>query len=327
MEKLPFNSYLNIEKTGERCNGGAPQHQQRTALHPWGSVSGDCSMVRKRRAYARPFNFLSPLVGATSRPPKASLPGQSEGDGSAVIASYNIHKCVGLDGKFDRERTVAVIKEMGPDVIALQEVDERFGNRAGLLDLKALKRECGLVPVPLNATRSSHGWHGNLLLVRAGTAAAARQLVLPGAEPRGALVIELALAAGPLRVIAAHLGLLRRSRARQIKALLSAARLEEGRPTLILGDLNEWRLGTRSSLRALEPAFGPLRPTFPSFPSRFPIWSLDRILANPPEILTNIVVHDTPLARIASDHLPIKAAIALQKSEAESDVSGAASAA
>ena len=271
-------------------------------------------MVRLRRAYGQPANSNLPFEDRAV-PPAGDPSGMGLG-WSATIASYNIHKCVGQDGRFDPDRTIAVIKEIGADVVALQEVDRRFGKRAGLLDLDVLERECALVPVPLARTRSSrtlnsHGWHGNLLLVRAGTIASARQMVLPGAEPRGALVIDLTLDAGPLRIIAAHLGLLRRSRARQIKSLLLAARLGHGRPTLILGDLNEWRLGKRSSLRGLEPVFGPLRPALPSFPARFPVWSLDRILANPHHILSQLEVHDTPLARTASDHLPIKAAITL----------------
>ena len=179
----------------------------------------------------------------------------------ALIASYNIHKCIGMDGQFNPKRTMTVIKEIGADVIALQEVDQRFGNRASLLDLNALEQESGLVPIPLRGVRSNHGWRGNLVLVRDGTVTATRQLVLPGAEPRGALIVDLALPIGPLRIIAAHLGLLRRSRAHQVKALVSAAETKDGRPTLLMGDLNEWRVGQRSSLRALEPAFGPLDAT------------------------------------------------------------------
>jgi len=49
----------------------------------------------------------------------------------------------------------------------------------------------------------------------------------------------------------------------------------------------------------------------PSFPSRFPLFALDRILANPHDLISGIEVHATPLARIASDHLPIKARLAL----------------
>ena len=130
-------------------------------------------------------------------------------------------------------------------------------------------------------------------------------------EPRGALVVDLSLRSGHFRLVAAHLGLLRRSRSRQVEAILSASVAEDGRPTILCGDLNEWRLGARSALKGLDPHFGPLHADVASFPSRFPVLSLDRILANPQHLISRIAVHDTPLAREASDHLPIKARVAL----------------
>lgn len=270
-------------------------------------------MVRKRFRKAKPRKILSPLLVSTFRQERKSyFAGHRVDDsGHITVASYNVHKCVGLDGKFDPRRTMTVISELGADLVALQEVDQRFGRRAGLLDLHALERETGLAPVLLRGHRNSHGWHGNLVLVRDGSVTGSRQIHLPGAENRGALVVDLTLAGGPLRIIAAHLGLLRHSRAQQVRTILSAAETKDGRPTLLMGDLNEWRLGRRSSLSALEPAFGPLKANVASFPSQFPVWSLDRILANPHNIVSHIKVHDTPLARIASDHLPIKAAIQL----------------
>ena len=234
-----------------------------------------------------------------------------EGEASALIASYNIHKGVGRDRRFDPHRTVMVIKEINPDVIALQEADRRFGNRSGLLDIDMLKRECGLVPVPLAFSQGGHGWHGNVILYRQGSVAAIRQINLPGLEPRGALVVDLDLPAGPLRIIAAHLGLLRRSRALQIAALISIAKPRDDRPVLLMGDFNEWRLGNRSSLQGLAPAFGPLHAAIPSFPSRFPVWALDRVFGYPSNLISSVTLHDTPLARIASDHLPLKAVIDL----------------
>ncbi|MFM2281827.1 MAG: hypothetical protein RLZZ444_4058, partial [Pseudomonadota bacterium] len=60
---------------------------------------------------------------------------------SLVVASYNVHKCVGNDGRFDPERILRVIREIDPDVIALQEADKRFGERAGLMDLPLLEHE------------------------------------------------------------------------------------------------------------------------------------------------------------------------------------------
>jgi endonuclease/exonuclease/phosphatase family metal-dependent hydrolase len=122
-----------------------------------------------------------------------------------------------------------------------------------------------------------------------------------------------------LRIIAVHLGLLRRSRTQQIDAILSTAETVDRRPVVLLGDLNEWRLGRRSSLRRLEPAFGPLQANVASFPAHFPIWSLDRIVANPHQIVSHIDVHDSPLARLASDHLPVTARLRIDIGMATAD--------
>ncbi len=231
--------------------------------------------------------------------------------GSAVFASYNIHKCVGSDRRFDPGRVLAVIGEIAPDVIALQEADRRFGDRAGLLDLPALAKATGLVPVPIANGHGGHGWHGNLVLVREGLVRGINQISLPGLEPRGALVVDLDLAVGKVRVVAAHLGLLRHSRLLQIEALLAHARERTGRPVVMMGDLNEWRRQGRSALSRFTPVFGPVGRGMPSFPAYFPVLALDRVLALPQEIVEEIEVHETPLSRVASDHLPIKAVIRL----------------
>ena len=268
-------------------------------------------MLRKKdhapEAHAKPSRIPALLRGVK---PDVALSFMPDG-GDTLIASYNIHKGVGFDRRFDPSRTIAVIREIDADVIALQEASQRFGERACLLDLDRLEHECGLVPVRLNGGGRENGWHGNLILFRQGTVTAARQLALPGVEPRGAVVIDVSLAAGPLRIIAAHLGLLRHSRARQVETLLSVAEAQDGRPTLLMGDLNEWRLGKRSALSGLAPDFGPLHATLPSFPSRFPVLALDRVLGKPHNLISGVELHDTPLARVASDHLPVKASIRL----------------
>jgi endonuclease/exonuclease/phosphatase family metal-dependent hydrolase len=225
--------------------------------------------------------------------------------GELRVASWNLHKCVGGDGRFDPARSVAVLAEIGADVVALQEADRRFGRRTGLLDTHLLERETGLIPLPVSDLPDGHGWHGNALLVRPGTRARLRRLSLPGAEPRGAVIAELDLPAGPLRLVAAHFGLLPGCRRRQSAAILQEVALGETMPTLLCGDLNEWKPGPRSSLRALEPLFGAAMGGPPSFPARLPVLSLDRILGWPFGLVTDVHVHDTPRARIASDHLPL----------------------
>src|SRR5579872_5664617 len=223
------------------------------------------------------------------------------------IASYNIHKCKGTDGRVSPDRIVSVIGEIAADLVALQECDHRFGRRSGLLDPAAIRRETGMHLLVQSDAPDSHGWHGNALLVRGEPRSYRRaRLKLPGFEPRGAIVAELDLGEGEFRVIAAHLGLLRRSRMDQALALLAAFKELPPMNTILLGDLNEWRRRRRSALEILEPTFGPA-PTVSSFPARRPVFPLDCIFGLPTGLIGEVAAHDTPLARKASDHLPLTA--------------------
>lgn len=263
---------------------------------------------------------LRVLEGALSRrhPEPPPLPRDTPA-GGLVVASYNIHRCIGVDRRFDPNRVAAVIEELGADIVALQEADRRFGRRVGLLDLATIERRTGLTHVPISQTPGGHGWRGNALLVRGAEATHSQRVTLPGAEPRGALIVDLLLPGGPLRVVTAHLGLLRRHRVQQAAHILLELRnLDRApdaapMPMLLMGDLNEWRPGAASSLAPLAALFGPFGPPLPSFPSRRPFLALDRILAHPHGLITGAHVHDSPLARLASDHLPLTARVTLAR--------------
>jgi len=262
-----------------------------------------------------PANILASIRNRKKRLDAALAEARPRAEGT-LIASYNVHKCVGVDRRFDPERTSRVIHEIDADVIALQEADTRFGERTGILDLSRLERETGLIPVPVSGMAKAHGWHGNVVLFKKGLVRDVHQIVLPGLEPRGALVAEIELErGGALRIIAAHFGLLRHSRARQAQMLVELMNDRHEMPTILLGDLNEWRLGDRSSLNTFQSAFGPQPPAVPSFPARLPVLALDRIMANRKGVLTTVEAHDTPLSRVASDHLPIKAIVNLHQIE------------
>ncbi|MBN9245639.1 MAG: endonuclease/exonuclease/phosphatase family protein, partial [Mesorhizobium sp.] len=225
---------------------------------------------------------------------RAGQPPMTEnmGQPGVLVASYNVHKCVGTDGRFDPERTFRVIHEIDADVVALQEADRRFGNREGLLDLTRLERETGLTLVPVSGNMRTHGWHGNVLLFRRGVVRDVHQIALPGLEPRGAIVAEIGLeVGGAIRIIAAHFGLLRRSRTHQARLIQEIMNARDEVPALLMGDLNEWRLNDRSALKTFDAAFGPLPAAVPSFPSRLPLLALDRMIANRGNILSPIMAH------------------------------------
>lgn len=225
------------------------------------------------------------------------------------VASYNIHKGIGTDRRRDLSRTAAVIAEIGADILALQEADTRFGTRTGLLDLDSIRRDLGLIAVPLDNVGEAHGWHGNLLLVRNALVQEVHQLILPGLEPRGAMVTDLVIGGHPLRIVNAHLGLLSASRAAQARAVIDKITALEARPTLLMGDLNEWR-GGGPAFQSFGKHFT-IAPPRASFPSRYPLLALDRMMLTSHGELVDVVAHDTALARRASDHLPIKARLRL----------------
>lgn len=276
-----------------------PLHPPRRHTHLRHEVQGALRLLQRA------------IVGRVASLPKGAADPTTHRAG-LVVASYNVHRCVGMDKRFDPGRVAAVIEELDADIVALQEADRRFGHRAGLLELGEVERRTGLSLVPVSPVHGGHGWRGNALLVRGGRATHVRRLVLPGAEPRGALIVDLTMPGGPLRVVAAHFGLLRRHRAQQAAAILAALDEAPALPTILMGDLNEWRSGVHSSLARLEPRFGPFaHPQQPSFPSRLPFLALDQILGDPHDLVLPPRVHDSPLARLASDHLPLRAVIDL----------------
>ncbi len=233
-----------------------------------------------------------------------------------IVSSYNIHKAVGTDYRRDPARTVQVIRELGADIVALQEVDRRFGDRKGVLDPDMLRDETGLDPVVLidRLGKRALGWHGNLLLLRGAEVEEARAITLQGLEPRGAIIADIRVAGQPLRVIAAHLGLLHQSRLLQARQLSAEIERGDGRPTLVMGDFNEWRLGTGCSLMPLRRELRAVKrsaDTIASFPAQMPVLPLDRIIGCRRAQVLGLKAHDSPLARKASDHLPIRAALGL----------------
>ena len=106
------------------------------------------------------------------------------------LAIYNIHSCVGGDGRYDPDRIVWVLKELNADVIALQEVDAREHRGLELLD--HLAEETGLQAVPGPTLLRHTGHYGNALLSRLHIRDVRRlDLSFLNHEPRGAIDADL----------------------------------------------------------------------------------------------------------------------------------------
>lgn len=225
-----------------------------------------------------------------------------------TLASYNIHRCIGCDGRRDPERVVGVVSELNADVVALQEVETYPG---GELDFLAeLGEATGMRVIPGPTLGHRNYRYGNAILTRARVNAVRRiDLSLLDHEPRGALQVDLEWENMPVEVVATHLGLRPLERRFQIRQILELLASEDRNPSALLGDINEWFSWGRP-LRWLHGHFG--KPPAPAtFPTRLPLLALDRIWFRPREWLVSIRAHASPAARIASDHLPLVATVTL----------------
>ncbi|MGH7399518.1 MAG: endonuclease/exonuclease/phosphatase family protein, partial [Candidatus Rokuibacteriota bacterium] len=152
-----------------------------------------------------------------------------------TVASYNIHKCAGLDRRVNLDRIADVLEEIDADLVGLQEVYRPQAlSLAGRLG----------VQVAMGPTRERNGLpYGNAVLTRlAIRGSRVFDLSRPDREPRGGIRLDLAMADGLLHVFNVHFGLRIRERAEQVRMLVREHILHDELtgPRIVVGDLNEW---------------------------------------------------------------------------------------
>jgi endonuclease/exonuclease/phosphatase family metal-dependent hydrolase len=228
--------------------------------------------------------------------------------GRLRIASYNIHECVGADGRRDPERIAGVLREIDADVIGLQEVDARPGALKTSMQMEYLASTLGLHAVAGPTLQRNGGEYGNALLTRRPVLDVRHvDLTVYRREPRAALDVDLDVDGTPVRVVVTHLGLLPGERRTQVRRLLDRLGDERTDFVVLCGDINEW-FAVGRPLRWLHARLG--RTTgLATFPAPFPVFALDRIWVHPRAALATLAPHASPAARRASDHLPMIADI------------------
>jgi endonuclease/exonuclease/phosphatase family metal-dependent hydrolase len=230
------------------------------------------------------------------------------------VATYNVHACIGTDGRHDPDRVARVIGELDADIVALQEftypaevaLDSREPGVLTTLDAY----QCVLGPTRNVTRRAVTQCFGNALFTRHPIVDVRRlDLSMERREPRGALAATVDVGGAPVHVLAAHLGLRLRERRFQVRQILKYLDSLRHTLTVVLGDFNDWLPG-RSVVHVLDARLG--RPPRPgSFPVHWPIVPLDRIWVHPAQALQRMFTHATPAARLASDHFPVVADIAI----------------
>lgn len=232
----------------------------------------------------------------------------SRADGSLRLATWNIHYGIGTDGRFDLDRTLAVLESLDADVIGLQEVGWHRPTHNQTDVFEYLRENTGYTVVEGLVRDPLRSRFGNAILTRLPL----RQsrwidLKVMGHVPRAAILAEVDTGGTPISVVSLHFGLATWERERQAQRLIDALASENGPqpPAALLGDFNMLRPKTRAS-EILSGRF-PTAVRRPTFPVRTPMLSLDRIYLSPEWELGETEVIRGGLAVQASDHLPLVA--------------------
>jgi endonuclease/exonuclease/phosphatase family metal-dependent hydrolase len=230
------------------------------------------------------------------------------------VATYNVHACIGRDGRHDPDRVATVIEELNADIVALQEftypATVALETRTPFFITALDRYQCALGPTRHRKRQAVTECFGNALLTRHRIVDVHRiDLSMQQCEARGALAATIDIGGSMLHVLATHLGLRAHERRFQVRQILNY--LDSVRDTfvVVLGDFNDWLPG-RSAAHVLDHRLGrPPRPA--SYPVAWPLVALDRIWVHPRSALQHISAHASATSRGASDHLPVVADIAI----------------
>jgi endonuclease/exonuclease/phosphatase family metal-dependent hydrolase len=268
----------------------------------------------------------------TLNPLQSSVLPPSSGEGDVLrVATYNIHK--GVRGVGPRKRleihNLGIgIEALDADLVFLQEV-RQFHQR----DARQFARtwfgwpEQGqaefLAPEGYDVAYRTNaivrgGEHGNALLSRWPIGDIGHHDVSDHRfEQRGLLHVPVHWNGVKINAIVAHFGLMHASRVRQVQRLAAfiAREVPDDDAVIVAGDFNDW--GDKLDLpmtdcdlvRAVVPGDPPTR--YNTFPSRLPLFSMDRIYTRGFRCRSTSVPRGAAWARM-SDHLPLVAELELE---------------
>jgi endonuclease/exonuclease/phosphatase family metal-dependent hydrolase len=231
------------------------------------------------------------------------------------IMTYNVHGLVGTDFRFGPERIARVIRDAGPDVVAVQEIYVEHPRRrqlhqaAWLAERLEMSFEFGFA-----RECEGGGYYGNAVLSRL-PLRALRSECLPQLgrrhERRAALRVAVETSWGEVDIVNTHLGLRPRERRLQTRTLVSdwLSHVHTHAYSVLCGDLNAVPGSSvyenfASILQDAELSQRG-RPAVKTWPAVLPLVRLDHVFVSRGLQVVGWRVPRTRIERIASDHLPV----------------------
>jgi endonuclease/exonuclease/phosphatase family metal-dependent hydrolase len=326
----PSGPRFNFPIDNGSHGGPGPEETGAFALLP-----DDTPLPSLAKGYIRPLDLRAAafrvLKSPVIRQPDAAERASMVERHTLRVMTYNVHGCVGVDGKHSPERIARVIARHRPDIVALQELDEGRSRSGGIDHAELIARHLEMAYHFHPSMHVEEGRYGNAILTHL-PMHPVRADRLPGLpdqpslEPRGAIWTSIGWGDREIQLINTHLGLRKRERWAQVEALLGDEWLGHPHcrsPVILCGDLNALPksrvcLSLRRRLHDVQGVAKGHRPHH-TIPGRYPMVRIDHVFIDPCIEVVRVTVPSTDLERVASDHLPLIVEVRLPK-EAEREV-------
>lgn len=306
--------------------GATPEETTGFALLP-----ADIALPPAGSRYMRPHDLYQAALhylGRTNHQPVTRDKTRADTAEGLRVMTYNVHSCIGLDGKVDVERVARVIAQANPDVVALQELDVGRDRSLGLDQAQLIARYLQMEFHFHPAMHMEEERYGDAILTRL-PLRLIKAGPLPGLadkpklEPRGAIWAAVEFNGQEVQIINTHLGLQPRERLAQIDCLLGKDWLGHPDcrgPVVLCGDLNAQPNSQvcrriAAQLQDSQTVLAQHRPAG-TFPSRFAALRIDHIFVSQAVAVTAITIPGSQLAKVASDHLPLLAQLRITRDTA-----------
>jgi len=237
--------------------------------------------------------------------------------GTLRVMSYNVHSCLGMDGRIAPERIARIVSRYQPDVIALQELDVGRERTDGVDQVRLIAQALDLGHMFHPTVHVEGEEYGDAVLTHL-PVVSCRTGVLPTLdyrrelEPRGVLWLTVMVDECQVQILNTHLGLSSAEQRVQVDELMSDRWLANpgcSGPTILCGDLNA--TPRSETLRRFGMTMAESQSLLPdsvrnnTFSGRAPYWCIDHVLVRDIKRVMGVQVANTELTRLASDHLPL----------------------
>lgn len=230
---------------------------------------------------------------------------QVEQEERVRVVAYNIHHGEGMDEVLDLERIAALIQDLEPDLVALQEVDRKV-ERTGFVDQAAVLAELTGMAYEFGAFMPYQGGdYGMAVLSRWPVVVATNHRLPDGDEPRSALGVRVRspTSGRELEFVGIHLYRTAEERLAQARQL---ADVYEGVdvPVILAGDFNSTPESEVIAFLAESWRFIDKGPDRLTFPSTGPEREID-FVALRPGTMFRVAAQRLVDEPVISDHRPL----------------------